>query len=145
MQLVAENKELQNQVQELTSEAELLDGKNSALTAQVEELELAVLETENERNYYFEKLRHIEVLLQVFQERDTTTTGEDTTTTTDKLVEDVFQILYATQQDNLVVNEDGQVVVAAAEVDDEEEVSMDRLANENSMDNDMDELLSDNV
>ena len=144
MQLVAENKELQNQVQELTSEAELLDGKNSALTAQVEELELAVLETENERNYYFEKLRHIEVLLQVFQERDTTTTTGEDATTTDKLVEDVFQILYATQQDNLVVNEDGQVVVADAEVDDEEG-SMDRLGKEDSMDNDMDELLSDNV
>jgi len=104
--LVIQNEALTAQVKELTEEVEELDSKNSELTAQVEELEVAVLETESERDYYFDKLRNIEVMLQVFQER-----GEENDEGTTKLVDDVFKILYATKEENLVVNEEGDVVV----------------------------------
>lgn len=107
-QLIAENKELTTQVQELTQEVENMESKNSDLTAQAEELEVAVLETESERDYYFDKLRNIEVMLQVFQER-----GEENDEGTNKLVDDVFKILYATKEDNLVVNDEGEVVTQA--------------------------------
>lgn len=77
--------------------------KANELLAKVEDLELAVVETEKERNFYFEKLRNIEIMLQVYQEK-----GE--ASDPDHLVENVFKILYATAEDGLTVNEDGEVV-----------------------------------
>jgi microtubule-associated protein, RP/EB family len=83
--------------------------KNKDLQMRVEDLELAVLETEKERNFYFEKLRNIEILLQVHQERGDAADPEI-------LVDRVFKILYATAEDRLIVNDDGEVVTAEDEV-----------------------------
>lgn len=82
--------------------------KNKDLSIKVEDLELAVLETEKERNFYFEKLRHVEIILQVYQEKGNMDADE-----TEQVVERVFKILYATAEDRLTVNDDGEVVVAA--------------------------------
>jgi microtubule-associated protein, RP/EB family len=87
------------------ADAELLL-KNQELLTKIDELEIAVLDTEKERNFYFEKLRNVEIILQVHQEKRT---GE---TDPEHLVENVFKILYATAEDNLTVNEDGYVVPA---------------------------------
>ena len=62
-------------------------------------------EVEKERDFYFGKLRSIEVMLQVHQEQGDADVSES-------LVDRVFQILYATAEDNLTVNEEGQVVEA---------------------------------
>jgi microtubule-associated protein, RP/EB family len=79
--------------------------KNEELLAKVDELELAVLDTERERNFYFEKLRNVEIILQVYQEKNREELNPD------HMVENVFKILYATAEDNLTVNEEGEVVL----------------------------------
>ena len=84
-------------------DTELLQ-KNEELLTKVDELELAVLDTERERNFYFEKLRNVEIILQVYQEKNREELDPD------RMVENVFKILYATAEDNLAVNEDGEVV-----------------------------------
>jgi len=45
-------------------------------------------------------------MLQVFQER-----GEENDSGTSKLVDDVFKVLYATKDDKLSVNDEGEVVM----------------------------------
>jgi microtubule-associated protein, RP/EB family len=79
-----------------------LVAKNQELLKQIDELEIAVLDTEQERNFYFEKLRNVEIILQVYQEKNSTDP--------ERLVENVFKILYATAEDHLIVNEDGDVI-----------------------------------
>lgn len=79
-----------------------LVAKNQELLKQIDELEIAVLDTEQERNFYFEKLRNVEIILQVHQEKGSTDP--------ERLVENVFKILYATAEDHLIVNEDGDVI-----------------------------------
>jgi microtubule-associated protein, RP/EB family len=85
-------------------DSELLQ-KNEELLNKVDELELAILDTERERNFYFEKLRNVEIILQVYQEKSREELSPD------HMVENVFKILYATAEDNLTVNEDGEVVL----------------------------------
>jgi RP/EB family microtubule-associated protein len=77
--------------------------KNADLTTKVTDLEQAVVDIEKERDFYFEKLRNVEVMLQVHQEQ-----GVDGDP--DQMVEKIFQILYATAEDGLVVNDEGDVV-----------------------------------
>lgn len=115
----------------VVADAELMK-KNAELTTRVEELEMtivdlererdqAISDIEKERDFYFDKLRSVEVILQVHQERvgATATEEEGGNETTDQdimnqqLVDKVFQILYATAEDNLVVNDEGDVVDAS--------------------------------
>jgi EB1-like C-terminal motif len=92
-ELEALNTELVEKTEELTVQTEDLIKRS-------EFLEEAVLETEGERDFYFEKLRNIEVFLQL--------RGE----TCDKkaLIDDVFKILYATKEADMIVNDDGEVI-----------------------------------
>lgn len=98
-----------------------LEQANEELTQKVQELELSiediekerdqiVMDVEKERDFYFSKLRSIEVMLQVYQEK-APEEQEDFSVLSDK----VFQILYAAAEDNLTVNAEGQVVEAAEE------------------------------
>lgn len=73
---------------EVSKENEELKEKVAELETNVANLEEAVLETEQERQFYFEKLRNVEVLLQVYQEN--ATDGNP-----DELIEKIFKILYA--------------------------------------------------
>lgn len=91
---------------ELQGQAEELEMKNGDLHAKVDDLELAVLEIEKERDFYFEKLRNVEVMLQVHQEK-----GEESNV--DHLVDKIFKVLYATAEDSIVVNDEGEVVDAS--------------------------------
>jgi microtubule-associated protein, RP/EB family len=86
----------------VAADAELML-QNKELLSKIEDLELAVLETEKERNFYFEKLRNVEIMLQVHQEKGKASDP-------DHLVTNVFKMLYATAEDRLTVNEDGEVV-----------------------------------
>jgi RP/EB family microtubule-associated protein len=82
-----------------------LTKKNKELTARNAELEMTLNGIERERDFYFEKLRDIEVMLQVHEEK-----GEEVDPA-DMLIKRVFKVLYATTEDNVVVNDEGEVSV----------------------------------
>ena len=90
--------ELVKKNEQLTKEVEELSGK-------LDEMEHSVLEIEQERDFYFQKLRDVEVMLQVFQTQETADP--------EHLVEKIFRVLYATQEDVILVNEEGEIVDAA--------------------------------
>ena len=58
---------------------------------------------ESERDFYFEKLKGAETLLQVYQEKN----EEDKDATI--LVDTIFKVMYATTEDNVKVTDDGEV------------------------------------
>lgn len=84
-----------------------LKKKNSDLKAKVDDLEATLAEVEKERDFYFDKLRNVEIMLQVHQEK-----GEDSDP--DKLVEKVFKVLYAAIEDGIAVDDEGEVSVFPA-------------------------------
>ena len=71
------------------------------------ELRTTVSGLEKERDFYFDKLRDIEIMLQSFQEKEE---GADSK----KLIEDVFLVLYATTEEKIRVNDEGEIVGQAA-------------------------------
>jgi RP/EB family microtubule-associated protein len=75
--------------------------KNEELQTKVEELETAVFDIEKERDFYFEKLRHVEIMCQVHQE-----SGGDP----EHLVDKVLKVLYATADETIVVDDEGELV-----------------------------------
>ena len=77
--------------------------KNAEMSAKVTELESTVVDIEKERDFYFQKLRDIEVMMQVHQETEGSDAGA--------LIDKVFKVLYATAEDNVVVTDDGVVSV----------------------------------
>jgi microtubule-associated protein, RP/EB family len=80
-----------------------LSKKNTELSNKVAELESSLVEVEKERDFYFQKLRDIEIMLQVHQEK-----GEESSTMT-TLMDNVFKVLYATAEDPIVVTDEGEV------------------------------------
>ena len=66
----------------------------------VAELKLAVEGLERERDFYYGKLRDVEILLQTYS-------GPDT-----DLVDKMFKIMYATEEDFVTVDEHGNEVPA---------------------------------
>mmetsp|Transcript_2805 Transcript_2805/g.7861 ORF Transcript_2805/g.7861 Transcript_2805/m.7861 type:complete len:313 (+) Transcript_2805:123-1061(+) len=104
----ADTAELTERVAELERTLEEVERERDAI----------VVDVEKERDFYFGKLRGIEVLLQVHQ--DAAAAGEDVMA--QDVQDKIFQILYATAEDNLTVTDQGQVVVAdAAEGEGDEE------------------------
>ena len=75
--------------------------KIADLSGQVADLHLSVESLEKERDFYFGKLRDIEILLQTY-------TGPDAATASS-----ITQILYATDDDFVAVDDGGQPVAAA--------------------------------
>ncbi|GAX23355.1 microtubule-associated protein, RP/EB family [Fistulifera solaris] len=114
--LAKENERLTEEKNALVEENETLSSQVAELTLTVTTLEEAVLETEQERQFYFDKLRNVEVLLQVYQESSTSHDVE-----TSALMDKIFKILYATAEDNYTVNDDGEVVVASLDHSNEDE------------------------
>ena len=54
-------------------------------------------------DFYFEKLRGIEVFLQVYEEKKE---GRDA----DELIKKIFRVLYAKAEDNIIVTDDGELL-----------------------------------
>jgi RP/EB family microtubule-associated protein len=77
--------------------------KNAEMETKVLELETSVLELEKERDFYFEKLRNVELMLQVQHDKDFE--GCDL----EGVVGNIFKILYATAEEGVDVAEDGEV------------------------------------
>lgn len=80
-----------------------LEKKNAELQSKIEELETTVLELEKERDFYFGKLRNVELMLQVKQ--DVNFEGCDL----EGIVGNIFKVLYATAEEDVEIAEDGEV------------------------------------
>lgn len=85
--------------------------KNSEQEAKIQVLEQNMLEIETERDFYFEKLRDVEVLLQIYKEADPESSDPE------GMVEKVFKILYATADEQITVGDDGEIVTKGSEND----------------------------
>lgn len=72
---------------------------------------------EKERDFYFAKLRDIEVLLQANQDKQS------------PLTENVLKILYASEEEKVVINEDGTLIISGGEEQQEAE-NEEQLLNE---------------
>jgi RP/EB family microtubule-associated protein len=77
--------------------------KNSDLTTKVTQLEVSLQEMETERDFYFDKLRDVEIMLQVFKESDHADP--------EHTVENVFKVLYATAEQQVTVGENGEILL----------------------------------
>ncbi len=86
-----------------------LQKKNAELESKIQELETTVLELEKERDFYFGKLRNVELMLQVKQ--DVNFEGCDL----EGVVDNIFKVLYATAEEDVEVAEDGEVSSQHAE------------------------------
>lgn len=80
--------------------------KNAELEETVKELETTVLELEKERDFYFGKLRNIELMLQVKQ--DSGFEGCDL----EGVVGEIFKVLYATVEDDVEVGDNGEIIAS---------------------------------
>jgi len=125
--------------EKIVADANLMK-KNQELLERVSELELTLTGIEKERDFYFEKLRGIEVMLQVHEEK-----GEPNKT--EVLLKDIFKVLYATSEDNVVVTDDGEILGCSDEADNNllEKVANEPVGKENShlFDDEMSDLLGD--
>lgn len=88
---------------ELEVEKEELLRKNDILKRKNAETELILESIEKERDFYFDKLRGIEVMLQVHEERPGDNNPE-------ALIQKLFKVLYAKLEDNIVVTDDGELL-----------------------------------
>lgn len=114
-------RQLQQQNKTLLAQSGELEVQVQDLQAKVDDLEGAVLDIEKERDFYFEKLRNVEVLLQVHQEK---AANPESSVVSDSeqppstgafppdLVDKIFQVLYATPDDEVIVNNDGELIPA---------------------------------
>ena len=94
-------------VDKLESQNEELASKNSQLRRKCAETELILENIEKERDFYFDKLRGIEVFLQVHEETDESDP--------EALIQRVFKVLYAKIEDNITVTDDGELLEDMAE------------------------------
>ena len=78
-------------------------GKVSELTAQVTELTMATDTLEKERDFYFGKLRAIELFCESYSDSE------------HPIIQQLLKVLYATDDETVTVNEDGSVTVSPAE------------------------------
>lgn len=84
------------------ADAQLLK-KNAELENRVRELEASMADIEKERDFYFGKLRNVELMLQVKQDKNFEESELES------VVDSIFKVLYATADEDVAVNEDGEV------------------------------------
>lgn len=82
--------------------------KNAEMSTKIVDLETSVQEIEKERDFYFTKLRNVELMLQVQQDK-----GWDGCDL-HGVVDSIFKVLYATAEDDVAVGENGEIIPAAA-------------------------------
>jgi len=89
-------------ISSIIAEADVMK-KNMDLKKRNAELELTLSGVENERDFYFDKLRGIEVMLQVHDEK-----GKDSNP--QEVIDRIYKVLYATVEENVVVTDDGELI-----------------------------------
>mmetsp|Transcript_9236 Transcript_9236/g.10539 ORF Transcript_9236/g.10539 Transcript_9236/m.10539 type:complete len:309 (-) Transcript_9236:135-1061(-) len=108
------NKESKGKLSDQVTDAVLADAQlmkeNSELATKVALLEKNMLEIETERDFYFEKLRDVEILLQVYKESEVDNRDSE------GMVEKVFKVLYATAEEQITVGDDGEITKKEATV-----------------------------
>jgi RP/EB family microtubule-associated protein len=77
---------------------------NTELEHKVTELETTLVELEKERDFYFGKLRNVELMLQVQQDKNFE--GCDL----DGVVESIFKVLYATADEDVDIDDEGDIL-----------------------------------
>lgn len=77
--------------------------KNAEMSTKIVDLETSIQEIEKERDFYFTKLRNVELMLQVQQDK-----GWDGCNL-HGVVDSIFKVLYATAEDDVAVGENGEV------------------------------------
>ena len=91
----------------MSAEAAVADAtlmkKNAEMGSKIQELETSVVELEKERDFYFNKLRNIEFMLQILQDKGWE--GHDL----ERVVDKTFKVLYATAEQDVAISEDGEV------------------------------------
>lgn len=88
---------------------EELTKKAAELETKVGELETIVGDVEKERDFYFGKLRSIELFLQIKQDQNWENCERE------DVVDNLFKVLYATVDDDVVVDEEGNIIPAGEE------------------------------
>ena len=96
----------EEEIRSLKSENTTLKAKYATLEHAAAEVEVTLQTVESERDFYFEKLRGIEVMLQVYKEKEDEESGSGNVT---KLMDSMFRVMYATMDDNVGVDESGNV------------------------------------
>ena len=104
------------QVQKYKEEITNLKSQNTNLQTQLTQLQLLSTElemnlstVETERDFYFEKLRGIEVMLQVYKEQEEERGDSDGGEMMKRVIDKIFKVMYAAAEDNVVVDDDGNV------------------------------------
>lgn len=94
----------------LQEENSRLQSKVADLETMSAELELNVHNSQAERDFYFHKLRGIEIMLQVFKDKEESgDAAVDLGVEARKVIERAFKVMYATDQDNIDVDDEGNV------------------------------------
>ena len=96
----------EEEIRALKSENSALDSKYSELERASAEVEMTLQTVESERDFYFEKLRGIEVMLQVYKEREEESEGSGDVS---RVMDRIFKVMYATIEDDVVVDDEGNV------------------------------------
>lgn len=68
---------------------------------------------ESERDFYFEKLRGIEVMLQVYKEKEEEKQGSGDVS---RVMDRIFKVMYATMDDDVVVDDEGNLLGALGDI-----------------------------
>jgi microtubule-associated protein, RP/EB family len=104
----------QEELDELKQKNMDLELAMAEMEGKTTELEQAVLDIEKERDFYFEKLRNVELLLQIHQEKVAAAVEDSAAPVADTpeiLMDKMFKILYATAEQALMVTDEGDVEV----------------------------------
>ncbi|CAJ1895078.1 unnamed protein product [Cylindrotheca closterium] len=96
-ELIKKNKDLEAKNKDL-------EAKNVEMETKMHDVETAMAELEKERDFYFGKLRNVELMLQVHQDKNFE--GADL----DALVEKIFKVLYATAEEDVDIDDEGDIV-----------------------------------
>jgi len=97
----------EDEIRSLKSENTTLKAKYSTLEHSSAETEMTLQTVESERDFYFEKLRGIELMLQVYKEKEEEEEGSGEVS---KVMDSIFKVMYATMDDNVEVDESGNLL-----------------------------------
>eukprot|EP00574_Skeletonema_japonicum_P000808 CAMPEP_0201738662 /NCGR_PEP_ID=MMETSP0593-20130828/45373_1 /ASSEMBLY_ACC=CAM_ASM_000672 /TAXON_ID=267983 /ORGANISM="Skeletonema japonicum, Strain CCMP2506" /LENGTH=651 /DNA_ID=CAMNT_0048232889 /DNA_START=60 /DNA_END=2015 /DNA_ORIENTATION=- len=107
-------KQYQSEINKLQHQNTTLQTQLTDLQLLSTEIELNMTTVESERDFYFEKLRGIEVMLQVYKEKEES--GELLSPRGSgggemkRVIEKIFKVMYAAAEDNVVVDDEGNIV-----------------------------------